>query len=337
MVFILSTVYRMLPEFIKNRSFFVNMVQRFNNKRVDKEIESHQMLIDLIFANCDIKATGVMRQIQLLSVELLRLFDKICQKHNIQYWLDYGTLLGAIRHGGFIPWDDDVDIGMLRKDYEKFCEVFPEEINNIEGLSDKVIIQRLKQPHTKDDEITPLDTFNDNTHILFFQCAYKKPFAHFDVFPRDYIEDCGITEKRNKKQMKLQVELRKNIKKGIWSFDEGLKIQNEKMHLTDEKTEYLSDAIDGLHNNIENRLYKTEYVFPLKEVQFEDYTFYMPNNADKYLELIYGPEYMHLPRTALDHNTTGFIKGQYDNIKEDIDAGFDAEIKFLKDINENFK
>ena len=80
LVFILSTVYRMLPEFIKNRSFFVNMVQRFNNKRVDKEIESHQMLIDLIFANCDIKATGVMRQIQLLSVELLRLFDKICQK-----------------------------------------------------------------------------------------------------------------------------------------------------------------------------------------------------------------------------------------------------------------
>ena len=53
---------------------------------------------------------------------LLQSFDTVCKKHDIDYWLDYGTLLGAIRHQGFIPWDTDTDVGMLRSDYGVFLE-----------------------------------------------------------------------------------------------------------------------------------------------------------------------------------------------------------------------
>jgi lipopolysaccharide cholinephosphotransferase len=59
-----------------------------------------------------------------MYVELLIFIDKVCNKHDIDYWLGFGTLLGAVRHGGFIPWDDDIDVHMPRKDYEKLYQLF---------------------------------------------------------------------------------------------------------------------------------------------------------------------------------------------------------------------
>lgn len=64
-----------------------------------------------------------LRKAQELMLILLKKFAKICDDNDIHYFLDSGTLLGAIRHNGFIPWDDDIDVGMLRKDYDKFCQV----------------------------------------------------------------------------------------------------------------------------------------------------------------------------------------------------------------------
>jgi len=70
------------------------------------------------------------KQCQEKGLEMLLEVDRICKKHNITYFLDSGTLLGAVRHNGFIPWDDDVDIAMPRRDYEVFLEVCQNELDS---------------------------------------------------------------------------------------------------------------------------------------------------------------------------------------------------------------
>ncbi len=70
----------------------------------------------------------MLRRLQLTELEILKDIDRVCRAHGIAYWLDSGTALGAMRHGGFIPWDDDIDVGMPRGDYERFLEVAPEAL-----------------------------------------------------------------------------------------------------------------------------------------------------------------------------------------------------------------
>jgi len=64
-----------------------------------------------------------LRQLQMIELEMLIEVNRICKKCGIHYTIIAGTMLGAVRHGGFIPWDDDADIGMLRSEYEKFLTI----------------------------------------------------------------------------------------------------------------------------------------------------------------------------------------------------------------------
>ena len=63
-------------------------------------------------------------ELKKIQLNILEYIDKFCKENNINYWIDCGTLLGAVRHKGYIPWDDDIDIGMLREDYIKFMNSF---------------------------------------------------------------------------------------------------------------------------------------------------------------------------------------------------------------------
>ena len=76
------------------------------------------------------KETTVLQSLQKVEIEILDEIDRICRMNNINYCLVGGTLLGAVRHGGFIPWDDDVDVAMPRNDYERFMDVCKSELSD---------------------------------------------------------------------------------------------------------------------------------------------------------------------------------------------------------------
>ncbi len=76
---------------------------------------------------------GQLRKVQMTELEMLEEVDRICKKCNIHYNIIAGTLLGAVRHGGFIPWDDDADVAMLRPEYEKFRNACKTELDTTGG------------------------------------------------------------------------------------------------------------------------------------------------------------------------------------------------------------
>ncbi|MBQ3330987.1 MAG: LicD family protein [Ruminococcus sp.] len=74
--------------------------------------------------------SGKLNGLRVIEKDMLREIDRICRAHDIKYFICYGTMLGAVRHGGFIPWDDDVDVAMLRSEFEKFRQIAPKELNS---------------------------------------------------------------------------------------------------------------------------------------------------------------------------------------------------------------
>ena len=71
---------------------------------------------------------NILSEMKDIELDLLKIFIRICEEHNLQYFLLGGSCLGAVRHGGFIPWDDDIDVGMPREDYELFREIALKEL-----------------------------------------------------------------------------------------------------------------------------------------------------------------------------------------------------------------
>ena len=125
----------------------------------------------------------LMKKVWAAQLEVLNDVDVLCKKHNIQYFADYGTLLGAVRHKGFIPWDDDMDISMKREDYTKFCEIAQKELAGtyeIVNIHTDPTWNQLLGRIINSREIS----FDDERLEKFHNC----PFAvGLDIFPLDYV------------------------------------------------------------------------------------------------------------------------------------------------------
>ena len=79
-------------------------------------------------SNVSYQPSANLRRLQLRMLDILMEIDKVCRRNSIRYWLDFGTLLGAVRHGGFIPWDDDLDIAVHDEDYDRFLACCAKEL-----------------------------------------------------------------------------------------------------------------------------------------------------------------------------------------------------------------
>lgn len=121
------------------------------------------------------------------QLEVLEDIDKVCKKHNIKYFAEWGTLLGVVRHGGFIPWDDDLDICMFREDYEKFSKVALDEMPSVYrllnyehmGENDEIFDDYLTRVHSG---------FSIRTDKEYLDKFHGFPFiVGIDIFPLDYL------------------------------------------------------------------------------------------------------------------------------------------------------
>lgn len=233
-----------------------------------------------------------LRALQLRMLDILLEIDRICKKHQIRYWLSSGTLIGAMRHGGFIPWDDDLDIEMMREDYVKLMKVLPEE------LPDWLALQNSDtDPHyfffyakIRDRRSKMLENTN-------YDRIWKEQGIYIDIFPmeRHPIGLHKLTEKTVGHMYKIwrtSTDDAKSIKQVRRIFDFNDKFLFPCLRFI---CRLLPNKVvtSGMGIPYHNPRYEEE-IFPLTTHEFEGHELPVPGNADAHLRHIYG-DYMQLP------------------------------------------
>ncbi|MBY3790484.1 LicD family protein [Photobacterium carnosum] len=249
-----------------------------------------------------------LRNAQYLMLDILIEIDRICKKNNIPYWLDAGTLLGAVRHKGFIPWDDDIDICMLRADYFRFLDVCKYDLNSeyFCQTSDtdieypkRTIPCKIRKSKSYISEAE--DVFYGTDKLDFHKGLYV------DVFPMDYYGKSSFFRKKQRvfsviyylKTASIFINhknlLRKILSKLFYYIPWSI-IENIKNKLIN-KYNRVNDEIIGYGIEIPNCNYfhKKNNIFPLSTVLFEGFEFSAPKNTHEYLTILYGENYMELP------------------------------------------
>jgi len=250
-----------------------------------------------------------LRQAQLVMLRILKVVDFICRKHRISYWMCFGTLLGAVRHKGFIPWDDDLDIAMMREDYEHFIRVAKEE------LPKDMFLQT--RENEKEYDYLPVPCKIRDTKSLTFSPYLNKQKYHkgiaIDVFPFDRFNRFGFEHKKDfflknynkviSKCFDADMGINPTVLKAFVSrfkpvFRWLLLHYQRMVSPVIEKNKQIPDkecfAGHGFNTPWIRKMTMDE-IFPLREIIFEDQLFYAPGNTDAYLKHIYGNTYMTPP------------------------------------------
>ena len=231
-----------------------------------------------------------LKESQARLLEMGKTIHKILEANNIPYMITFGTLLGAVRHKGFIPWDDDFDIFLFGNTYGKALEVLKEELPNDMFL--------------ENEESEPL-YFHSWAHVKDLNTV-----AICDQFPQDNIYyhhglsiDLYVAFEMNESEIDLW-RLQENLKYQQRKQKSGLLTQSEldiiRKNINDdiliEKNKAKDSADKKAYGMVLNeRIMYPEEIFPLKKYKFEDTEFYGPNDFDSLLIRFYG-DYMSLPK-----------------------------------------
>ena len=234
-----------------------------------------------------------LRKAQLRMLEILLFVDKVCKAHNIEYWIEGGTLLGAVRHGGFIPWDDDTDIVMSISEYRRFRKVMLEHPNE----------QFAFQDHSTDDKFFNYWGVVRDLHSEYIQNSVAHQIRKYrglqvDIFP---MAD-NVCLRMAKLSYYHTIIRNKMIEK--WANKISISTAHFLFHLEGYTTIPVLKFFSLFKRIKENMslcygitfFYKVrkEFIYPLSVVNFEGYCFPAPHNPDAYLRQVYG-DYITLP------------------------------------------
>jgi lipopolysaccharide cholinephosphotransferase len=278
----------------------------------------------------EIGETGIkIREVQKTQLEILLEFDRICKKHNIIYQLFAGTLLGSIRHKGFIPWDDDIDVCLLRDDYERFLEVCNKDLDNKYFLqtyaSDPNYIMQFAKLRKNNtvflEKVTANCDIHHGVYIDIFPLDYVRPSTFAGKLQQKLLYCVGrvnLTRIRNlctKTDSKLQRSLRlaayyfmKVIPRGLTNGAQNrlctiFKKNSDKMMLVSHLTNGASDI------RLKKYMMKESDFHVIIEGEFEGYKFPIPQNYDEVLRNLFG-NYKELPPVEARKPHHGIIKIQ---------------------------
>ncbi len=250
-----------------------------------------------------------LRNLQLRMLDILIVVTNICDKYNLPYWISGGTLLGAVRHGGFIPWDDDIDIELMRSDYKKLLKILPKELpNNL----------HLQTPAEKSYRLL-FSKVRDRFSIIHAEeedmARYKEKGVYIDIF----------TEERSYRWLKNIVDFFygrafRRLKRGrpfsslkyFYEYSMSLFLYPIGILLV-----WVARAICGitkpdniLHSyGIGNSTnHNAQYMFPVGKITFEGQEFSAPKEPETYLTKQYG-DYMSIP--TKENRATHFMNVEY--------------------------
>ncbi len=271
-----------------------------------------------------------LQKIHRLQLDMLKEVKRICEKHGIPYFLMGGTLLGAVRHGGFIPWDDDLDVGMCRDDYFRFLEVADQELQSQYFIQDWKKEKHYGFPYAKMmvKNTVWLEAVSRNVDISHG--------VYIDIVGFYPIPDDENARKRvYKKHLLLRqmilardgyeaLSYKKGLKKALFMGTvlcskcfrtEYLKGKYEQLLTSLPETGFSSYFPFGVPYSYKRGITKREWVEDLIPMKFEDDEFMVPRLYDEYLTYAYG-DYMTPPPEDKRMNYHGIVKidlGKYES------------------------